>query len=219
MGRNSPQKPRYGLYAEQLSGSPFTSPQATNQRSWLYRIRPSVKHGGIYRRCDAGFIRTAPFAREESAMAIGQLRWDPVPLPQTGVTFVTGLRTITTAGDADTQVGMAVHLAFVNQAMTNEYFFNADGEMLIVAQLGRLRFQTEFGVIDIAPGEICVIGRGIVFRVVPLDDQARAYVCKNYGAAFTLPDRGPIGANCLANARDFLTPVATYEDKGSARSM
>ena len=111
------------------------------------------------------------------------------------------------------------HLAFVNQAMTNEYFFNADGEMLIVAQLGRLRFQTEFGVIDIAPGEICVIGRGIVFRVVPLDDQARAYVCKNYGAAFTLPDRGPIGANCLANARDFLTPVATYEDKGSARSM
>jgi homogentisate 1,2-dioxygenase len=219
LGRNSPQKPRYGLYAEQLSGSPFTSPQATNQRSWLYRIRPSVKHGGIYRRCDAGFIRTAPFAREESGMAIGQLRWDPVPLPQTGVTFVTGLRTITTAGDADTHVGMAVHLAFVNQAMTNEYFFNADGEMLIVAQLGRLRFQTEFGVIDIAPGEICVIGRGIVFRVVPLDDQARAYVCENYGAAFTLPDRGPIGANCLANARDFLTPVAAYEDKEEAGTL
>lgn len=213
LGRNSPQKVRYGLYAEQLSGSPFTAPQATNQRSWLYRIRPSVKHSGAYRRCDMGLIRTAPFAREESDLAIGQLRWDAVPLPDTEVTFVTGLRTITTAGDAETQAGMAAHLAFVNRAMTTEYFFNADGEMLIVAQLGRLRFQTEFGVIDIAPGEICVIGRGIVFKVAPLDGPARAYVCENYGAAFTLPDRGPIGANCLANPRDFLTPVAAYEDK------
>ena len=213
LGRNSPQKVRYGLYAEQLSGSPFTSPQASNQRSWLYRIRPSVKHSGAYRRCDMGLIRTAPFARDESGLAIGQLRWDPVPLPEAEVTFVTGLRTITTAGDADSQAGMAAHLAFVNRAMTNEYFFNADGEMLIVAQLGRLRFQTEFGVIDIAPGEICVIGRGIVFKVAPLDGPARAYVCENYGAAFKLPDRGPIGANCLANPRDFLTPVAAYEDK------
>jgi homogentisate 1,2-dioxygenase len=213
LGRNSPQKVRYGLYAEQLSGSPFTAPQGANQRSWLYRIRPSVKHSGAFRRCDTGLIRTAPFARDESGMPIGQLRWDPVPLPDTEVTFVTGLRTITTAGDADTQAGMAAHLAFVTRAMTNEYFFNADGEMLIVAQLGRLRFQTEFGVIDIAPGEICVIGRGVVFKVAPLDGPARAYVCENYGAAFKLPDRGPIGANCLANPRDFLTPVAAYEDK------
>jgi homogentisate 1,2-dioxygenase len=182
LGRNSPQKVRYGLYGEQLSGSPFTAPQASNQRSWLYRIRPSVKHSGAYRRCDPGFIRTAPFARDESDLPIGQLRWDPVPLPNAEVNFVTGLRTITTAGDADAQAGMAAHLAFVNRAMTNEYFFNADGEMLIVAQLGRLRFQTEFGVI-------------------------------NYAAGFKLPDRGPIGANCLANPRDFLTPVAAYEDK------
>ena len=213
LGRNSPQKVRYGLYAEQLSGSPFTAPQATNQRSWLYRIRPSVKHSGAYRRCDRGLIRTAPFARDESDIAIGQLRWDPVPLPDTEVDFVTGLRTITTAGDADCQAGMAAHVALVNRAMTNEYFFNADGEMLIVPQLGALRFQTEFGIIDIAPGEICVIGRGIVFKVAPLDGPARAYVCENYGAGFKLPDRGPIGANCLANPRDFLTPVAAYEDK------
>jgi homogentisate 1,2-dioxygenase len=213
LGRNSPQKARYGLYAEQLSGSPFTSPQATNQRSWLYRIRPSVKHSGTYRRFDNGLIRTAPFARDESGIAIGQLRWDPVPLPESEVTFVTGLRTITTAGDVDSQAGMAAHLSFVNSAMTNEYFFNADGEMLVVAQLGRLRFHTEFGIIEIAPGEICVIGRGIVFKVTPLDGSARAYVCENYGAAFKLPDRGPIGANCLANPRDFLTPVAACEDK------
>jgi homogentisate 1,2-dioxygenase len=213
LGRNSPQKVRYGLYAEQLSGSPFTAPQATNQRSWLYRIRPSVKHSGTYRRVDAGLIRTAPFARDESELPIGQLRWDPVPLPEGDVTFVSGLRTITIAGDADSQAGMAAHLAFVTRAMTNEYFFNADGEMLIVAQLGRLRFHTEFGIIDIAPGEICVIPRGVMLKVAPLDGPARAYVCENYGAAFTLPDRGPIGANCLANPRDFLTPLAAYEDK------
>jgi homogentisate 1,2-dioxygenase len=219
LGRNSPQRVRYGLYAEQLSGSPFTSPQATNQRSWLYRIRPSVKHSGTYRRCDNGLIRTAPFARDESGIAIGQLRWDPVPLPESKVTFVTGLCTITTAGDVDSQAGMAAHLVFVNSAMTNEYFFNADGEMLVVAQLGRLRFHTEFGIIDIAPGEICVIGRGIVFKVTPLDGSARAYVCENYGAAFKLPDRGPIGANCLANPRDFLTPVAACEDKEEPRTL
>src|SRR5215213_3545640 len=106
IGRNSPQKINYGLYAEQLSGSPFTAPQATNQRSWLYRIRPTVKHSGRYKRIDRGLIRTAPAARDESDMPLGQLRWDPIPLPRHDVTFLTGLQTITTAGDSDTQVGM-----------------------------------------------------------------------------------------------------------------
>ena len=213
IGRNSPQKVNYGLYAEQLSGSPFTAPQATNQRSWLYRIRPTVKHSGRYRKVDKGLIRTAPGARDESDMAIGQLRWDPIPVPDTPLTFVTGLRTMTTAGDSDTQVGMAAHVLLVTRSMENEYFFNADGEFLIVAQEGRLRFRTEFGVIDIAPGEIAVIQRGVIFKVELIDGPARAYICENYGGAFTLPDRGPIGANCLANPRDFLTPVAAFEDK------
>ena len=212
VGRNSPQKIAYGLYAEQLSGSPFTAPQATNQRSWLYRIRPTVKHSGRYRRVDKGLIRTAPGARDESERPIGQLRWSPIPIPQENLTFVEGLRTITTAGDSDTQVGMAAHLLFVTRSMENEYIFNADGEFLIVAQEGRLRFCTEFGVIEIEPGEICVIQRGVIFKV-EVDGPARAYVCENYGGAFTLPDRGPIGANCLANPRDFLTPQAAYEDK------
>lgn len=213
VGRNSPQKINYGLYAEQLSGTPFTAPQATNQRSWLYRIRPSVKHSGRFRKLDTGLIRTAPAARHESDMAIGQLRWGPIAVPQADLDFVTGLRTITTAGDADTQVGMAAHVSFVTRSMENEYFFDADGELLIVVQQGALRFHTEFGVIEIAPGEICVIPRGVVFRVDPIDGPVRAYVCENYAARFTLPDRGPIGANCLANPRDFLTPVAAYEDK------
>ena len=149
---NSPQKVNYGLYAEQLSGSPFTAPQATNQRSWLYRIRPTVKHSGRYRRVDKGLIRTAPAARDESGLAIGQLRWDPIPIPGEALTFVTGLRTMTTAGDSDTQVGMAAHVALVTRSMENEYFFDADGEFLVVAQEGALRFRTEFGVIDIEPG-------------------------------------------------------------------
>jgi len=213
LGCNSPQKINYGLYAEQLSGSPFTAPQATNQRSWLYRIRPAVKHSGRYRKVDRGFIRTAPGARDESSMVLGQYRWSPIPIPQDNLTFVTGLRTMTTAGDSDTQAGMAAHILLVTQSMTNEYFFNADGELLVVAQEGGLRFRTEFGVIDIAPGEICVIQRGVIFKVELIEGPARAYVCENYGGSFTLPDRGPIGANCLANPRDFLTPVAAYEDK------
>ena len=213
VGRNSPQKVNYGLYAEQLSGSPFTAPHESNQRSWLYRIRPTVKHSSRYRKIDKGFIRTAPAAREESDLPIGQLRWGPIPIPDENLTFVSGLRTITTAGDAETRAGMAAHVLLVTASMRNEYVFNADGEFLIVAQQGKLRLRTEFGVIEIEPGEICVIQRGMIFKVEPVDGPARAYVCENYGGAFTLPYRGPIGANCLANARDFLTPVAAYEDK------
>ncbi|WP_230531208.1 homogentisate 1,2-dioxygenase [Microvirga roseola] len=213
IGRNSPQKINYGLYAEQLSGSPFTAPQATNQRSWLYRIRPAVKHSGRYVKVDKGFLRTAPAARDESELPIGQLRWDPTPIPDEPLTFIDGIRTITTAGDSDTQTGMAAHMLLATRSMENEYFFNADGECLIVAQENRLRFRTEFGVIDIEPGEICIIPRGVIFKVELIDGPARAYICENYGGAFTLPDRGPIGANCLANPRDFLTPVAAYEDK------
>ena len=213
VGRNSPQKLAYGLYAEQLSGSPFTAPQATNQRSWLYRIRPSVKHSGRYARVYRGLIRTAPGARDESERPVGQLRWSQIPIPDEDLTFLSGLRTITTAGDADSQVGMAAHVLLVTRSMERAYLFNADGEFLVIAQEGRLRFRTEFGVIAIEPGEICVIPRGVVFAVDPIDGPARAYVCENYGGAFTLPDRGPIGANCLANPRDFLTPVAAYEDR------
>jgi homogentisate 1,2-dioxygenase len=212
VGRNSPQRVHYGLYAEQLSGSPFTAPQASNQRSWLYRIRPTVRHTGRFVRIDRGAIRTAP-ERDESELPIGQLRWGPVPLPDTALTFVSGLNTITTSGDAEALAGMASHVLLATRSMQREYVFNADGELLVVAQQGRLRFCTEFGVIDIEPGEICVIPRGVIFRTELIDGPARAYVCENYGGGFILPDRGPIGANCLANPRDFLTPKAAYEDR------
>jgi homogentisate 1,2-dioxygenase len=210
VGRNSPQKVNYGLYAEQLSGSPFTAPQATNQRSWLYRIRASVRHTSRFERIDDGLIRTAP--QRESSTPIGQLRWGPTPVPSEKLTFVTGLRTMTTAGDCETHAGMAAHVALITDSMVREHLFNADGEFLVVAQQNNLRFRTEFGTIEIEPGEVCVIPRGVIFRVELINGPARAYVCENYGGGFTLPDRGPIGANCLANARDFLTPVASYED-------
>lgn len=211
VGRNSPQKCAYGLYAEQLSGSPFTAPRASNERSWLYRIRPSVKHSGRFAKVDGGLWRTAPCHEHE--MPIGQLRWNPVPIPKEKLTFVDGIRTMTTAGDAGTQTGMAAHIFLATQSMRDACFYNADAEMLIVLQEERLRVVTEFGIIEAEPGEIVVIPRGVKMRVELMGGPARGYICENYGGAFTLPERGPIGANCLANARDFLTPVAAYEDR------
>ena len=211
LGRNSPQKCPYGLYAEQLSGSPFTAPRTTNERSWLYRIRPTVAHWGKFQKVDIGLWRTAP--APEVDMPIGPLRWNPVPIPSEPLSFVEGLRTLTTAGDGGAQAGMGAHVYLATRSMADEYFYNCDGEMLFVPEHGSLRLATEFGIIDIEPGEIAVIPRGVKIRVELKDGPARGYICENYGGAFTLPERGPIGANCMANPRDFLTPVAAYEDR------
>jgi homogentisate 1,2-dioxygenase len=211
IGRNSPQRCAYGLYAEQLSGSPFTAPRGTNERSWLYRIRPSVKHSGRFAKVDAGLWRTAPCHEHESADRAAAL--GPGADPEGGHDFLQGVQTMTTAGDANTQAGMAAHVYLITKSMVDQHFYNADGEMMFVPQQGNLRFVTEFGRIDIEPGEIV---RDPARREIPRRDSggpARGYLCENYGGAFTLPERGPIGANCLANSRDFLTPVAAYEDK------
>ncbi|WP_407531181.1 homogentisate 1,2-dioxygenase, partial [Methylobacterium oryzisoli] len=217
VGRNSPQRCPYGLYAEQLSGSPFTAPRTTNERSWLYRIRPTVAHWNAFHKRDARRWRTAPAAEVE--MPPAPLRWDPVPIPDAPLSFIEGIHTMTTAGDAGAQAGMGAHLYLATRSMQDEYFYNADGEMLVVPQQGALRFRTEFGLIAVEPGEIVVIPRGVKFAVELLDGPARGYVCENYGGAFTLPERGPIGANCLANQRDFLTPVAAYEDREAPGTM
>jgi homogentisate 1,2-dioxygenase len=211
LGRNSPQRCAYGLYAEQISGSPFTAPRASNQRSWLYRIRPTVAHWGAFRPLDAGLWRTAPCI--EARIPPAPMRWDPLPLPDAGTTFLDGVHTITTAGDAGARAGMAAHIYLVTATMQDAAFYNADAEMLFVPQQGGLRLRTEFGIIDIVPGEIAVIPRGVKLRVELPAGPARGYLCENYGGSFTLPERGPIGANCLANPRDFLTPVAAFEDR------
>ncbi len=213
-GQNSPQKCNYGLYAEQLSGSPFTAPRGINERSWLYRIRPSVRHTRRFARASYARWKTAPDL-DQHELPLGQLRWDPLPEPEGTLNFLEGIRTVTTAGDALTQTGMAAHAYVFNADMEDDYFFNADGEMLIVPQAGAIRVFTEMGKMDIAPTEICLVPRGMMFKVTRLGEAGswRGYICENYGAKFALPDRGPIGANCLANPRDFKTPVAAYEDK------
>jgi homogentisate 1,2-dioxygenase len=211
VGRNSPQRCAFGLYAEQLSGSPFTAPRAANERSWLYRIRPTVQHWGRMERAEPGHWRTAPTAEVEPPPA--PMRWDPLPFPAEPMSLLESMTTITTAGDAGSLAGMAAHVYVATRSMVDECFYNADGEMLFVPQQGALLLFTEFGRIHIGPGEIAVIPRGVKFRAELPDGPARGYVCENYGGAFTLPERGPIGANCLANPRDFLTPVAAYEDR------
>jgi homogentisate 1,2-dioxygenase len=215
VGQNSPQRCPYGLYAEQLSGSPFTAPRGANERSWLYRIRPSVRHTGRFEKVDYPFWQTAPVPRENDR-PFGQLRWSPPPIPEGNLDFVAGVRSMTTAGDANTQTGLSTGLYFVTQSMIDDYFYDADGELLIVPQQGSLLFTTEFGRIALVPGEICVIPRGVKFKVELVHGPARGYLCENYGAKFTLPNRGPIGANCLANPRDFKTPVAAFEDRETA---
>src|SRR6516162_2526650 len=204
VGRNSPQKCSYGLYAEQLSGSPFTAPRATNERSWLYRIRPTVMHWGEFTKSDMGLWRTAPCA--EIDVPIAPMRWDPMAIPNESLSFLEGVRTITTAGDAGSQAGMGAHLYLITRSMGDEYFYNADGEMLFVPQQGELRLWTEFGIIDIEPGEIAVIPRGVKIRVELRNGFARGYLCENYGCAFTLPERGPIFVINDATHTEFYTP-------------
>jgi homogentisate 1,2-dioxygenase len=209
-GQNAPQSPPRGLYTEQLSGTPFTTPRAQNRRSWLYRIRPSAMHGR-FRQIDDGLIRTAPC--QEAAASPNRLRWDPLPFPAAPTDFVASLTTIGTSGDASGRGGIAIHLYRATSSMTDRVFYDADGELLIVPQHGRLLLRTEFGPIEAGPGEIVVIPRGVKFRAELPDGRAGGYVCENYGALFRLPELGPIGANGLANPGDFLHPGAAYEDR------
>ncbi|MBC7692972.1 MAG: homogentisate 1,2-dioxygenase [Methylotenera sp.] len=209
VGQNSPQKVPYGLYAEQLSGTAFTAPRSENRRSWLYRIRPASVHSAFRQISSEGLV-SSPFDRVITSP--NQLRWSPLPLPSQPTDFVDGLVTIAGNGDHTVQVGMAVHVYSANISMVERCFYNADGEFLIVPQLGTLRLHTELGILEVAPQEIAVIPRGMRFRVELLEGASRGYVCENYGAAFRLPELGPIGANGLANARDFLIPVACFED-------
>jgi homogentisate 1,2-dioxygenase len=212
-GMNSPQKCNYGLYGEQLSGTAFTAPSHQNERTWCYRIRPSVKHTHRFQKIAVPHWKSAPNINPD-IISLGQYRWDPVAVPEgADLTWITGMRTMVTAGDVNTQAGMASHMYLVNASMEDEYFFSADGELLVVPQEGRLRFCTELGVIDLEPKEIAILPRGLVYRVEVLEGPARGFVCENYGQKFQLPGRGPIGANCMANRRDFKTPVAAYEDR------
>jgi homogentisate 1,2-dioxygenase len=212
-GRNSPQKVAHGLYAEQISGTAFTAPRHANRRSWLYRIRPAAMHGEF-----TPFEQAPPskgmFHNDFGTGPVtpDQLRWSPLPIPEAPTDFVDGLATMAGNGSPASQTGIGVHMYAANRDMQGRWFYDADGELLIVPQQGRLHVETELGVLDLEPQEIAVIPRGIRFRVALPDGPSRGYVCENFGAFLRIPDLGPIGSNGLANPRDFLAPNAAYED-------
>jgi homogentisate 1,2-dioxygenase len=215
VGRNSPQRPRLGLYPEVLSGTAFTAPRAENRSSWLYKLRPSAMHGP-YQRIKDGLLRSGPFTEVETSP--NRLRWDPLPLPSKPTDFVDGLATIAGSGDPAMQTGVVVHVYRANRSMKNRVFWNADGELMFVPQQGTILLATELGKLETRPGEIAVVPRGMKFRV-EVDGPSRGYLCENYGAHFRLPELGPIGSQGLAQARDFLAPVAAFEDKGNCEAV
>ncbi len=211
IGRNSPQHAPYGLYAEQMSGTAFTAPRGQNRRSWLYRIRPAAVHRPFAPMRHSARI-VANFTSEPPTPP-NQLLWNPLPMPSQPTDFVEGWVTMGGNGSAETMQGCAIHLYAANRSMHDRFFYNVDGELLIVPQEGRLSITTEFGKLDVEPLEIVVIPRAVRFAVTLEDGHAHGYICENFGAPFRLPDLGPIGANGLANPRDFLTPHAAYEDR------
>jgi homogentisate 1,2-dioxygenase len=210
IGQSNPRKPPFGLYTEEINGTAFTAPRGQSRRSWTYRIRPSATHKP-FRQISAGSIRSAPF--DEVPTPPNQLRWRPLPIPKEPTDFVQGLVTFGGNGDPALQTGVAIHVYAANTSMEDRFFYDADGELLIVPQLGALLVRTELGILRVQPGEICVVPRGVKFRVELEGDAARGYVCENAGPHFRLPELGPIGTNGLANSRDFLSPVAAYEDR------
>lgn len=210
IGRNSPQRPAFGLYAEQLSGTAFTAPRHENRRSWLYRLRPTAEHPPYQRYRGAALF--AP-GTEAAPLAPNRLRWDPLPATDAPTDLVDGMVTMLANRDPAELEGVALHVYAANRDMTDRVFMDADGELLIIPQDGRLRLDTELGRVEVAPGQVALVPRGVRFRATLPDGEASGYVAENHGALFRLPDLGPIGANGLANPRDVETPVARYEDE------
>lgn len=210
IGRNSPQHPAFGLYAEQLSGTAFTAPRSENRRSWLYRLRPSAEHPPF-----RPYDRAINFAQQpgDAPLAPNRLRWNPIAAPAPGTDLIDGMVTMLTNREPQDLAGVALHLYAANRDMETRAFVNADGEILFVPQSGALTLLTELGRIDVAPGQIALVPRGVKFRALLPDGVAHGYVAENYGAQLRLPDLGPIGANGLANPRDFETPRAWFEDR------
>lgn len=216
LGQSSPQRTPKGLYPEVLSGTAFTAPRAENQSTWMYRLRPSAMHAP-YRKMSHPTLRSGPF--DDAGASPNRMRWDPFPVPSKPTDFLDGLATLAGSGSPEAQSGIAVHIYRANRAMAKRYFWNADGEMMLVPQQGRLSIFSELGKLEVAPGEIGVVPRGLRYRVELPDGAARGYACENYGPAFRLPELGPIGSQGLAQTRDFLAPVAAFEDAGGKHQV
>lgn len=212
VGQNSPQRAPRGLYTEVISGTAFTAPRAENLSSWLYKLRPSAMHAP-YKATGNGMLRSGPF--DEVKTPPNRLRWNPLPIPSKPTDFIDGLVTMAGSGDPASHTGLGVHFYCANRSMTDRYFHNADAEMMLVPQLGGLSIFSELGKMEVKPGEIAVLPRGMKFKIGLPDGKARGYACENYGAHFRLPELGPLGSQGLAQTRDFLAPVAAFEDKNA----
>jgi homogentisate 1,2-dioxygenase len=205
--QNAPQQVPHGLYAEQINGSAFTVQRHHNLSSWLYRIQPSVTHG------EFKLTSKKKNAAEQPPVPPTQMRWDPLPYPKTATDFISGHVTMARNGDLATHNGAAIHLYAFNKSMKDSFFYNADGDFLFVPQEGELLFKTEMGILEVTPGEIIVIPRGIKFQIELINKQARGYILENFGQPFQLPELGVIGAHGLAHPRHFLYPCAAYEER------
>jgi homogentisate 1,2-dioxygenase len=201
--QNTPQKPAYGLYIEELNGTAFTAPRGISRSTWTYRIRPSAMHKPFTPR-DSRLIRSGPF--NEVPPTPNQLRWRPMPIPTAPTDFVDGIVTLGGNGDPTAQTGAAIHVYAANVSMRDRFFYDADGELLIVPQSGALVVHTEFGILDVPPGHIALIPRGVKFRVELPDGSARGFICENYGQNLRLPDLGPIGTFGLAKIAKAASP-------------
>ncbi|KAM0788610.1 hypothetical protein ACM66B_001730 [Microbotryomycetes sp. NB124-2] len=215
VGQNSPQKNAWGLYAEQVTATAFVAPRHSNQKLWLYRMRPSVAHQGFSRLPDNPDLVAdfSPSFNPTVTVSPTQVAWRPFPLPndKDKIDFVDGLKTVAGTGEPMKKEGLAIHVYLCNTSMEHRAFCNNDGDMLIVPQQGRLDIQTELGRLMVKPGEICIVQRGLRFKVVLPDGPSRGYIQEAYGAHYKLPELGPLGANGLANARDFEHPVAAFD--------
>ncbi|KAK0434287.1 homogentisate 1,2-dioxygenase [Armillaria borealis] len=213
-GQNHPQKNKYGLYMEGMTGSPFVAPRPQNLHAFMYRIRPSLDHKKFVRLPDSpdmesNFLPTNPKVH----ISPTQLNWAPPPFPSSKdeVDFIAGLKTIGGNGEPTAREGLALHIYLANADMKNKAFCDSDGDMLVVPQQGRLDVQTEFGRMMVRPGELMVIQKGMKFKVSLPDGPSRGYVQEIFGSHFELPDLGPIGGHGMANPRDFEVPLASFE--------
>ncbi|KAJ3556139.1 hypothetical protein NM688_g2191 [Phlebia brevispora] len=214
IGQNSPQKVKYDLYAEGINGTPFTTPRNDNQRTWFYRIRPSVSHDGFKKAFERNEYLEAEFSLKNPKQHVTptQLTWRPIEVPKDEkLNFFESIKTIMGNGGPMQREGLAIHVYAANKSMDKTAFVNSDGDYLIVPVEGRLDIQTELGKLMVRPGEIAVMQRGIKWKVVLPDGSARGYIQEIFGSHYELPELGPLGANGLANVRDFEHPVASFD--------
>jgi len=207
--QNSPHRPRYGLFAEQVNATGFTTPRAENVRGWLYRVRPSAQHTPLSPLSHPTFVPVDPQGAPEPNLS----GWGPMPIPTEPADFVDSMATLGGAGDPRLRRGFAVHLYAANRSMEHRAFYDADGELLLVPQEGRITLMTELGVLDVDPGQIAIVPRGLRFSVLLRDGHARGWVGEVFGRSFELPGRGPVGANGLTDPRHFRAPSAYHEDR------